>query len=289
MTKYLKASFQFLIYSNLFTGLCACSLSISSFYFLNILPIGSDIAEFVASGLFIALGYQFPYMLNKNWFTNNTRLVWFSQNNMKMRILVFIEIVVFSLMLFQMSSFQVLLFVHLAIIGWCYYQGFSIPNKSHTNYTLRNLPHAKTLSIGYVWAVATAIIPLGQHLSHLHWGNIVLLAVMRIALVCSLCLIFDLRDKTQDDQCKLPTLPVKYGLSATYCVIFILLAIYTLTLVLNFGITIFSMGFIIMVFWICLLLQWQKNRIDDFFYLVMVDGTMILPFVIGILFHAKPI
>ena len=224
-------------------------------------------------------------MLNKNWFTNNTRLVWFSQNDRKMRILVSIEIVVFSFMIFQMSSFQVFLFFHLVIIGWLYYNGFSTLNKSH--YTLRNLPHAKTISIGYVWAVATVIIPLWQHLSHLQWQDALLLVVMRIAFVCSLCLIFDLRDKTQDDKCKLPTLPVKYGLSATYCVIFILLAIYTLTLVLNFGITLFSVGFIFIVFWICLLLQWQKSRIDDFFYLVMVDGTMILPFVICVLFHPK--
>ena len=286
MIKYLKDSFRFLMYSNLFTGLCACSLAISTFYFFH-LPINSHVFEFVATGLFIALGYQFPYLLNKDWFTNNTRLVWYSHNNRRMKVLFCIEIIIFSFILFQINSFQVLLFVHLAIIGWCYYQGFSFPNKSNTTYTLRNLPHAKTLSIGYVWAVVTVLIPLGQHLSWLQWEDVLLLTIMRIALVCALCLIFDLRDKEQDDDSNLPTLPVKYGLSATYAAIFSLLSFYLLTLILNFGLTYFSLCFSFIAFWIFLLLKWQRNRKDDFFYLIMVDGTMILPVVVCVLWHWK--
>jgi hypothetical protein len=284
MIKHIKGCLQFLIYSNLFTGLCACCLSVSSFYFANITPQGTDINSIVATGLFMTLGYQFPYTYHTNWFTNNTRLAWFYNHHRGIKILVILEIAALILLFFQMHWHQVFLFFHLAIIGWCYYLGFTWHS---THYTLRNLPYAKTLTIGYVWAVATVIIPLATYLTHIHLQETILLMMMRMALVGSLCLIFDLRDKEQDAHSQLPTLPVKYGLSITYGFIYALLGLYCLVLLFTFGCTIFSMGCILIAVWILKLLKWQPTRTDDFFYLVLVDGTMILPFIVCVVLHSN--
>lgn len=278
MIKYIKIIFQIFLLGNLFTGVCAIGLSIFSFNFFAKIPTYSDLATILGTGLFISLGYQFPYLFNKNWFTNLHRSVWIARHFKELRILFTIELIIFLYLLVLMNIYQGLIFIHLGILGWLYYSGFSMNSQfSKTRITLRNLPYMKTICISYVWAVVTIGVPLQPYWHSLDFIEVVFLIIMRFILIAVLCLIFDLRDIATDTQEKVPTVPVKYGFQVTYWVIFVLLIFYMCGMIYKWGNSPIAFGFSIIGLWILALLYGQKRHSNDYFYLFLVDGTMLLP------------
>ena len=135
----------------------------------------------------------------------------------------------------------------------------------------------KTLCIGYVWAIATIAIPLQPYWESFNDVDYAILMAMRFTLIAILCLIFDMRDIVQDTKDQVPTLPVKYGLLPTYRIIWVMLLIYMCGMFYRWGYTPISFGMGAVCLWVIALLHWQKQRKDDLFYLLLVDGTTVLP------------
>jgi len=172
-------------------------------------------------------------------------------------------------------SILIYLFTSLLCIG--YFRPF-LSNQRN----LRDFIWLKPLVIGLVFSLATATIP--YHESGYTWYESCWLSIGRLLFIASLAIVFDVGDMVEDKMKRVSTLPSQYGASSAK-----LMAV----LFLMAGITIESYGawiFLIelpavvaMIFtgfftFLCIILANQHR--SRWFYLILVDGMIGLPFFI---------
>jgi 4-hydroxybenzoate polyprenyltransferase len=287
MNKYLSQTLNFLLFSNIFIALCAVCQGIISYWILGINPDNYVLGILFFSTLTI---YNFSILLSKPEKTENSqflRVRWIFSHYRLMIGLFIISVLSLIPFVFLLSKSSLILMLSLGVISIAYSLPiFGIPGKK---FGLRNIYGLKLFIIGAVWAGSTVLLPIleieGNGILNISNKESILLFFTRFLFIVAIAIPFDIRDLFQDQNSALRTIPVIFGEKKALflCQLFlaasvILLFAYTEKLDANFwaiALSIFVTG------WLILKSRWNKN---EYYYFLLLDGTMVLQLVILQLF-----
>lgn len=276
---------EWLAYSNVFTGLCAMSLVLMNYSFLNIPLESLHLVDIAVVGIFTMLGYQFPYTTAKRpVFATLSRSIWYKQHSTVIRLLVTVELSILLILLFYISFYKILILIAVAIVGCGYYGLLSYPI-GNKKWRWRQYTFGKIGSICTVWLLLTIALPLADILHLLSINKILILSFMRLIFIAALCLIFDIRDITTDLELRLPTFATKLGIAHARTLVLVLAVFYFLVGMYFWQNFIIALLPIIIFIWTLNLLLWQRKARSELFYLLLVDGAMLIPYLIFIVIH----
>ncbi len=294
----MKKLWPFLFFGNYFYGLCAVALSIEAGlqqqYGIN------DYSFYVLLFLCTILYYTKAYTKSQYIVTNqNLRAIWYQQHHKSIKITQIIFIVLLLLMvlnlffqniknLLELHLHEIILLFIFPLVGWLYY---GLENKPNTKLQLRRIGWLKPFIIGFCWAGVVTVYPIiyfqmcrGQHFE----PNFIslLLFTKNFMFVSVLSIMFDIKDYASDFNQELKTFVVKYGLRKT---IFFIIVPLTLLGLISFLTYAFSQHFsfgkialnLIPFVLILIVANSLQKRQSIFYYLVVIDGLMLLKGICG--------
>jgi 4-hydroxybenzoate polyprenyltransferase len=289
---------RLIFYGNYFYGVCAVSLILETSALLKI-PFQGYLFHaiaFVATVLF----YNYPYARNYSSPATNPRTAWYIANHRRVVktqiILTLLLIILIAAVLLKhfheienMSNPQWFLLLIFPISGAMYY-GANVMSARHN---LRRIGWLKPFLIGFVWAGLTTIYPLEYHdvLQATHHQTTlleILLFLKNIMFISMIAILFDIKDYASDSGSKLNTMVVKIGLRKTiFFVVFPLTILGVLTFLSYALVHQFSLLKMILImipfFLLIVVARSLKRRRSLMYYLVAIDGLLVVKAVFGIL------
>jgi 4-hydroxybenzoate polyprenyltransferase len=137
----------------------------------------------------------------------------------------------------------------------------------------------KILVLSATWTLVTVWLPLAEG----SWtADSTLIVIRRFAFLFALCLLFDIRDATIDEQKGIRTLPVRMGTKNAYRLVYfslgamVLLSVIALFLQPGDKALVHANAMMLSAGATAFMAQWSKNNQTEQFYLLAVDGMMIL-------------
>ncbi|MBS1588380.1 MAG: hypothetical protein JST52_02075 [Bacteroidetes bacterium] len=290
---------RFIFFGNIFYGICAIALSIEA----NIqqsLPLNGFLF-YLLSFIITVVYYDVAYITEKPGISHNPRTIWYAANLKNIK-----RLHLFLMVLFSVGGIYLLkeYWRDLRVLPWdVWLLIFTFPlaailyygvnHKSVKHFSLRDVGWLKPFIIGFSWSGLVTVYPIIYyciirqipfHISLLGF----LLFVKNFMFISMLCILFDIKDYATDYNQRLKTLVVKLGLRKIIFIIIIPLTVIGLGSFLAYGLTHgFSMFKILMNTLPFLLLisvaYSMKRRRNIFYYLVIIDGLMLVKAFCGII------
>ena len=288
LRKVLYSILDFLLFSNLFIAICAVAQGLITYHLLR-LPPDKYVLAFV---FFATIGlYNFSMLLAKPKKPEDSpykRVRWiFSHHRMIISITLISILCLVPLFLLFLSIESKLLMVFTGLVA----VGYNIPflTLNNQNIGLRNIPGIKLFLIAMVWAVSCVLLPI-MELQHSHQVNItpgdtLLLVIKRFLFVAAITVPFDIRDLFQDKLYALKTIPVMLGEKRAYIFCQFLLLGYLLLLLLFRQATYPDIAAVVLNLAVTGWLIFKSNiKKNEYYYFLYLDGTMLLQYVLLLLF-----
>ena len=280
MLKKLRDIGELIIYSNIFISFCLFNQALFTQRVLKAhIPIQIPIVVFLTS--FCGYGYS---IVNFKW--KSIRSDGSSRQNFIAKYYNLLKIAIILsglgiLFLFLLIPFKItLIFVLQAILF--YFYGHPFLKWGQKNLSFRNIPGAKNILIGLLWAVSGFLIPYmsSQNLYFIPLWIRILLFLKYCLLIFIISVLFDFRDRIQDQKKEIQTLSGILGEKGTKILgCFIVFIIFTLNT--------FSAKFlpkaefwtyqISLIYLLALILLTNVNR-KEYFYMVLIDGVAFIQF-----------
>lgn len=283
MNKYLRQSIDLLLYSNVFVALCAVAQALVTYQLLKIEPEIFVLGILFSSTLAV---YNFSILLCKPEnpsSSSSARIRWiFAHHRMMITLSIISILSIIPLSLF-LSTTAMILLIGLALISVAYsIPLFSIQEKK---FGLRNIPGLKLFLIASVWSLSCVLLPIlemeNNQLIFISLNDTLLLLTNRFLFIAAITVPFDIRDIYQDKFYELKTIPLLFGERWALIISQGMLVTYLSLLVLftqQFDSNFFGLCLsIIITGWLIYRSKWKK---DEYYYLLFLDGTMILQFVL---------
>lgn len=294
----MKRLVRFVFFGNVFYGICAVALSVE-----GSLQQGlhlNDILFYILVFLVAILYYNIAYITEKPSASLNLRARWYARNlrlikNFHLFLkLVFVACIVLFLRYHWTSLLHMPIIIWLIILVFPFTAAlyYGVNHKSVGRFNLRDIGWLKPFIIGFSWAGLVTVFPAvyyflsGGVAFHLTLIGL-LLFVKNFMFISLLCILFDIKDYATDYNQHLKTVVVKIGLRKTIFYIIIPLTIIGLGSFLAYGFTHSFSPLKIMLNTIPFLLlitvaySLQRRR-SIFYYLVIIDGLMLLKALCGI-------
>ncbi|RYF96873.1 MAG: hypothetical protein EOO00_01605 [Chitinophagaceae bacterium] len=288
LKKVLLSILDFLLFSNVFIALCAVAQCLVTYHLLQAQP-----DKYVLAFTFFAtLGlYNFSMLLAKPKNPQNSpyvRVRWiFSHHRLIISITLISILCVIPLGLWYLSIESQFLMVFTGLLAVGYNVPFLTLNQQQIG--LRNIPGIKLFLIALVWSVSCVLLPIVEleksHDIHISSAATLLLVAKRFLFIAAITVPFDIRDLFQDKLYALKTIPVILGEKKAYLFCQILLIGYFALLllfrqaiypdVIALTITLIIAG------WLIFKSNIKKN---EYYYFLYLDGTMLLQYLVLILF-----
>lgn len=287
-----------LFYGNYFYGICVVAMMLEITVQLQLEhpdPVIYGIG-FVGTVLF----YNYPYARRYKPSAHDPRTMWYYRNRKTIRVtqLLFTVLVVAGLAWFLVRYRAG--FAARPVTDWCLLLLFPLAgalyygaNFLSFHYNLRQIGWLKPFLIGFVWAGCVTVCPvLLNDIAHgqpfVITGKLVLLTVKNFMFVSVLAILFDIKDYAGDARRNLHTIVVRLGLRRT---LFQLVAPLVLLGVITFAsyatiqhFSILKMTLIMIPFILLLLaLRLLRQRRSLLFYLIVIDGLMLVKALFDIL------
>lgn len=287
-----------IFFGNYFYGICAVALSMEAILQQNAeFPESSFfLMAFCATVLFYSKAYQ---VTEKGASARNIRSAWYARNSRVIRLSQFILMALLTVLLLRfiflfwsqllhLSLYEIILLIFFPLTGLLYY-GIRFRGKS---YELRLIGWLKPFIIALSWAGLVSIYPvLYQKITagstyYLSLSGFFLF-IKNLMYITLLCILFDIKDYAMDYNQQLKTFVVKLGLRKTMFWVIIPLALtgfgsfllYALFRDFSFmKIMINSIPFASII----IATYAMSNRRSIFFYLMVIDGLMLLKAICGI-------
>ena len=148
---------------------------------------------------------------------------------------------------------------------------------------LRDLNHLKIFLVAIVWAWITVLLPALIYPVE-HSFSIIMILMERMLFIFAITLPFDIRDLKVDKENKVKTIPASIGIAKTKFLAGMCLLVALLLAGINLYFGWYSLEIFIGLTISFLLTFWLIYRSDkithDYFYTGLMDGTMILQFVL---------
>ena len=274
-------------------ALCAVAQGLVTFYLIGAKPVVPVIWLLFTSTLGI---YNFSILLSKPKQPDKShykRIRWFFSHYRLMVTFTIVSLLSLIPLFFLMSIEARILLIFLSIISFFY----SIPlfTLGDQKFGLRNIPGLKQFLITLVWTMSTVLLPILEtqhfHFTGISMRDITILVAKRFLFIAALTVPFDIRDLFEDRQSGLKTVPVMWGEKNAYLFCQVLLAGYVVLLFLfrNNG---FNHDFWALTItaaltgWLIFKSKWEKN---EYYYFFVVDGVLILQYLVLVLFNGLSI
>ncbi|TKC07525.1 UbiA prenyltransferase family protein [Pedobacter frigoris] len=288
LKKGLLAILDFLLFSNLFIGICAVAQGLVTYHLLQV-PADAYILAFL---FFATIGlYNFSMLLAKPVNPEKSpfiRVRWiFSHHRMIISITLISLLCLIPLGLWYLSIESKLLMAFTGLLAVGYNVPFLTLNQQKIG--LRNIPGIKLFLISLVWSVSCVLLPIVElersHQINISSADTLLLVAKRFLFIAAITVPFDIRDLFQDKLYALKTIPVMLGEKKAFIFCQFLLIGYLALLLLfrqatyaDVIATTLTLG---LTGWLIFKSNIKKNEYYYFFYL---DGTMLLQYLMLILF-----
>ena len=273
---------NWLLYSNIFIGLCALSLvRVNTLAFPGLLlPSNYDLAVFLGTIGFYALHRSLRHMGKPERPSASFREHFLDRH--KQRLFTLGTVLLASGIILSMLSFShslILMLVPATIITALYVLPI-LPG----GYRLRDLPFIKIILIALIWSYTTAVIPLVQ--THLPVADKLLFSVDRFLFILAITLPFDIRDRQLDEEAYLKTIPVIIGIKPSKWLATAALISGLACLSISYSGHGLSLPYLIasgMTYLVAAFLVWRssENRVDHYFT-GYIDGLMILVYLLTV-------
>ncbi len=173
-----------------------------------------------------------------------------------------------------------ILFIVIGAVATFLYSAPNIPLRPFL--FLRKIAIGKTIFLAGVWTYVTGMLPMLMSSSGLSAGHYYYLG-SRLFLVYAICILFDLKDRTEDRKKGIRALPTVLS-EKSIRFIYYLSLIFSLAssiMVYRSGIDLAVFIFMVVPMLFCLFIYKEAiHRNDDLFYYVILDGMMMLPAVL---------
>ena len=147
----------------------------------------------------------------------------------------------------------------------------------------RDLDYLKIFLVAIVWGVITVLMPIFEHSTHLILSHYLLL-LERILFIFAITLPFDIRDLKIDAHLSVKTIPARIGILNTKKLAIFLLSIAFCCALFNWMNGLYSPQILAALFVSFLstgiLILYSDRMNADYFFTGMMDGTMILQFLL---------
>lgn len=271
MVRFLKASFDFFVFSSLYIVCCAAIMVWQSFYVFG-LPVHYDFLLFVCSGTLCS--YSFHWYLTPAAFGGSYRTNWSVRYKWLHLSLFLISLVASVYYVWQLRVHWQWLLVT-ALITFLY----SAPKMPYRpSLFLRKIAIAKTIFLAYAWAHITAFLPLELY-DHSWTSSQLTFVVSRFYLIYPICILFDYRDREDDRKAGIRSMITQFDERGVDVVFWGSM----ITFFISSGLMFFqgiSLAFVIALtipgILVSILYQPSKRNISDYFYYFILDGLMML-------------
>ncbi|HAL82553.1 MAG TPA: hypothetical protein DCO83_10215 [Mucilaginibacter sp.] len=271
-------------------ALCTVAQGLVTFYLIGTKPVFPVIWLLFTSTLGI---YNFCILLAKPKQpaeSPHLRVRWFFSHYRLMVTFTIVSMLSLIPLFFLISTESRILMVFLGIISFFY----SIPlfAMGDQKFGLRNIPGLKQFLITLVWTMSTVLLPILEaqhfHLTNISMRDITILIAKRFLFIAALTVPFDIRDLFDDHQFGLKTVPVMVGEKNAYLFCQVLLGGYVVLLFLfrnnRFNPEFFALTITaILAGWLIFKSKWEKN---EYYYFFLVDGVLILQYLLLLLFNS---
>jgi hypothetical protein len=297
--RFAIASAKTLVFGNHYYGLCAVALAIEAG-----VQQGRPLTGFlfyILLYLAVVLYYNQAYLFTETSPDSaNLRSAWYARNGRRLKTIQFIYLCAFCALglFFVLKNYE-------AIISLRFYEwvlAFIFPLSSAAYYgfsfsghaiVLRNVGWLKPFIIGFSWAGLVTVYPLMYEniVTGMHYEPTViglLLFIKNLMFVAVLCIMFDVKDYAMDYNFQLKTFVVKLGLRKTIFYVIVPLCIAGLASFIAYALYRdfhpLRITFNIIPFIAVLVVAYSLHlRRSIFYYLVIIDGLMILKAVCGVI------
>lgn len=270
----ISACYDFIIFSNIFIGLCTVAQGLLTYELLNIPASFSVLAMLFCSTVGL---YNFAMLLQKpanpekskhrrvRWFYRHYRLV--------VSITLISTISIIPLALF-MSLTSLVLLAFLGITSVAY--NLPLFSFQDRRFGLRNIPGLKLFLIAFVWALSSVLYPVVEYGHDLSMEKTVALIGFNFLFITAITIPFDIRDLFQDAYYQMKTLPVLLGeRKARYVSQACLIGCWILLLLLTRGITPHFIGLGASLILTHYIVNQSSKSHNEFYYFFYLDGLMI--------------
>jgi hypothetical protein len=154
-------------------------------------------------------------------------------------------------------------------------------------YSLRSIPTLKIWIISLLWTISCVGLPLIESIDRVSFKRweVFTQGMTVFCLLFSNCLLFDIRDYSSDLKRNMISIPGLIGISLSKILVFLLMVGITLLNLREFGINSlpFKLYFLTMIAFSPFLLLTQPKK-SDYFFMILIDGLLIFPYLIIVLF-----
>jgi 4-hydroxybenzoate polyprenyltransferase len=274
MVKVILRVIDWLLFTSLFTACCATGLCMATERLINghpprltnplhILVFGSTL-----------LVYNSPRIFKKRYH----REIYTSRLPDRYRVWYFVFFALgFSMVILSLSWLSRQIFLACLVLGVLAF-AYSLPLLPFRNKKrLRDFGWIKIFVLASVWTIVTSVLPI------LYWHKTLSLypfeIVLRMVLIFTLCIVFDIRDMQADLNNNIHTLPQKVGIKNSYRLINITLCLFALLSVvqyMRFPVIERLAGALFTALITKLVVSYLQKHPTERAYLGLADGVMLL-------------
>ncbi len=278
---YLKRFFDFILFGNIYIALGAVCLIQSTAIQLG---INNNLFFYSILSFFATL---FIYNFQRIFYSNKSdlrlhsiRRKWIFKNQNLIKVLTFIGCLgVFTSLFF--NELKIIFYLSpLFILSIAYFAPFI---------KLRKNPWFKLIILAVVWTMVTAVVPILLCYSDPFTTNNLTHILVRFVFMIGICIPFDIRDLEIDKAENVFTFSQKFGEKKTRYIAFCFTIVYSILILIEY-----VFGMILLNVFIALIITAIINSIvvfmsnakrNEYFFVFLLDGTMVFQGVIFIAFQ----
>lgn len=274
---------NFLLYSNIFIAIAAVALVFTNQITVGEEPTLNAVTAFVFFATLMAYS-ALKFRGSQNTVYTTTHHDWAGDNPRVLLTVLVIGGLGSVVYFFHLQLRAQIIIIILAFIT-ALYGLISLPFTGGKK--LRNFGVLKTLFVGIVWSVTTVVIPLTEHPPAA--SVLAFLLVRRFLFIAGLTLAFEVKDLAADEAADILTIPMLIGVKGTKIVaqlMLLVLAFITTAQYLTGEIgcsNMLAVNLSLLLSIICI--QPVKKDTGDWWYYFVLDGMMILQFLLVYLAH----
>lgn len=216
--------------------------------------------------------YSFHWYLTTESAIPSPRIKWVQQNKNLHLVLFIIGIVGTGICFFYLLEYWLWLVIS-ALITFLY----SAPKVPHPLFrALRKIAVAKTLFLAMVWMFVTTILPI--EIAEQPWRDEFYFFIgHRFFLIYAICMIFDYRDREDDDIAGIRSLISFLSEKNISLLFYLMILLFATSTLLLAGYGISNLHIVILLlpgFIVAALFNYSKNHFKDTLYYFVLDGMM---------------
>jgi len=290
--EFLKGLARFLVFRNVFIGLCAAAMTLETKWFFSLSLRPDPLLVFIFFATFFeynlhAVGGRFS---PSKPFQSFTRLHE-SGIPFTIRICILVGFVGSAASFFFLSVSEMLFFLFVGAFTLAY--SLPVIKRGSRYVRVREITYLKVFTVALGWSLVTVIVPLFSELSALSKWEVAMIFLRRFLFIYAITIPFEIRDMERERRFGNVSLPMIYGVKPMKQVGIVMLTAFCILCAIhekNFAFVLGSRQAIFFPLAISalaagwLIIQ-ASDKKTNWYFKFWTDGTMILQFLLLLLFN----